>query len=111
MRNYTILKMKAIILLTIIFSIQSCGIFIPQKQSWEFIQSVGGIKIDSIIQKGDTYLMYSNINVSGTDSITAKPQKLNSGISCSKIYATIDNSTSKIFLQVGIRASGFGCSY
>jgi len=104
-------KILIIIILVSSWILQSCGILIPQKKSWDFIQSVGGIKIDSISRHQNKYLLYTNVNVSGLDSITVKPQHLNSALSCSKIYIKVNESKAEIYIVVGVGLSGIGYSY
>jgi hypothetical protein len=98
-----------LLILLIFFS--SCGIIIPNKRSWSFIQNTGGIKVDSIIRIQSNYTCYVNVNVSGLDSITIRPKTLNSGLACSKIYLKIDEKYAKILVSVGTKLSGIGYSY
>jgi hypothetical protein len=68
------------------------------KRSWNFIQQVGGIKIEKPLWTEDGLYLPIICNVSGLDSITTRPTTLNSGLICAdskvsvvgnKIYITI----------------------
>lgn len=103
--------MLIVYVLSFVLILPSCGILVPQKKSWDFVQSVGGIKIDSIVKCQNRFLLYSNVNVSGLDSITVKPKHLNSALACSKIYIKVDEFESRIYIGIGVSISGIGYSY
>lgn len=73
---------------------------------WNFIQNVGGIKIEKPIETEDGYYLPIICNVSGWDSITVKPKGANSALFCLKTKVKIEDN--KIYLTVVTGISIFG---
>jgi hypothetical protein len=92
-RYITIFIALSVLILLILFNT------IARKTSdWNFIQSVGGIKIENPLLTENGFYLPVICNVSGLDSITIKPTGLNSALSCIKSKVTIDGN--KIYLKV-----------
>ena len=67
----------------------SCVSLLTSKgQSWEMIQSVGGLRVDDPVMQGDGMVFLPIVcNVSGLDTITVKPTMLNSALVVRKLTA------------------------
>ena len=76
---------QAIIFILISFSFFSCSFLLAKKRNFEFVKSVGGISIEEPILTYDGWYLPVKCNVSGTETITNIPTTVNSGIECSKI--------------------------
>jgi hypothetical protein len=72
--------------------------FTLESEDCDFIQKVGGIKIEKPFETEDGLYLPVTCNVSGTDSITNKPTQLNSALVCKKIR--VDHAGNKIYLTV-----------
>jgi hypothetical protein len=101
-KRFRILSIS-IVLLALIFSVSFS--FFQDKRDWNFIQMVGGIKIDSPLETEDGFYLPVICNVSGLDSVTIKPKTLNSALSCIKIKSKIDENTIHIIVVTGIAVS------
>jgi len=102
---------KNIIAISIIVSIVLImwlllNFFNTKSADWNFIQNVGGIKIEKPIDTDDGYYLPVICNVSGLDSITVKPKILNSSLFCLKTKVSIDEN--KIYLTIITGISIFG---
>ncbi|MDD5521602.1 MAG: hypothetical protein PHI84_12355 [Kiritimatiellae bacterium] len=83
------MKRKLIILsqLSLLICCTSCVSLITSRgQSWEMIQSVGGLRVDNPVTQTDGTIFLPVIcNVSGLDTVTVKPTMLNSALVVRKI--------------------------
>ena len=78
--------------------------------SWEFIQKVGGIKIETPLETEEGFYLPIVCNVSGLDSVTIKPTNLNSALSCLKTNSTINGNIIHLKIVTGIAISeNFDC--
>jgi hypothetical protein len=73
--------------------------------SWEFIQSVGGLRVlDPQRQPDGTLLLPVECDVSGLRAVTVKPTAINSGIVVASTEAQV--SANRIHLRVIVCAAG-----
>ena len=56
------------------------GWLTSEPRDWQFIQSVGGIDIDPVIQKSGKPMLPVTFDVSGLSTVTCKPTTMNSGL-------------------------------
>ena len=88
------------LLIPLLMGCVSCAsLLTSQGQSWEMIQSVGGLRVDDPVTQGDgTVFLPIVCNVSGLDTITVKPTMLNSALVVRKITAKCRKD--RILIQV-----------
>jgi hypothetical protein len=77
-------------------------------ESWAFVESVGGLTVADPVQVGGYWLLPVRANVSGLESISRKPTKLNSALACSNVAATVTGAS--IFLAIVTGVAGPGAS-
>ena len=77
-------------------------------QSWEFVQSVGGISagVPTRDSSGDVSLPI-NCDVSGSSTITHKPTTMNSALAVKKVRARVKDRTITLSLFTAVYASSF----
>ena len=86
-------------------AVYSCCM-IAEPQSWSFVQTVGGIAVDSPIREDHAWVLPVRGDVSGLKTITIKPTKVNSGIACQSVRAEVEGSS--IYLTVLTTMAGVG---
>lgn len=70
--------------------------------SWDFMQAVGGIKVESNAKKkGRSIYLPITCDVSGLSAITKKPTTMNSGISVYKIKTKVENNQILVTIILG----------
>lgn len=70
--------------------------------SWDFMQAVGGIKVETKAKKKDKSIYLPiNCDVSGLSAITKKPTTMNSGISVYKIKTKVENNQILVTIIIG----------
>lgn len=76
----------------------SCGL-IAKRVSWDFLQSVGGIKIGTPYRdaRGGAHLPI-DCDISGTQAITTQPKALNSGWVVKKVRAKVKGKNIHIII-------------
>ena len=76
-----------LLLVPVLMGCASCVSLVTSRgQSWEMIQSVGGLRVDNPVTHADgTVSLPVVCNVSGLDTITVKPTMLNSALVVRKI--------------------------
>ncbi len=70
----------------------SAGI-LPERQTWQFMQSVGGISIGEPYRDGATSYLPVSCDVSGQTKITAQPTTLNSSLATADVDVVISAGT------------------
>jgi len=63
---------------------------LADSESWSFVQSVGGLAIDTPTHGTHGWVLPVRANVSGLETITAKPTTLNSALICESTNAAIE---------------------
>jgi hypothetical protein len=91
----------------IALALSACSSFAEPK-AWLFVQSVGGIEIGTPLQKETGWILPVRSDVSGLQTIAVKPTALNSGLSCQRTEATIEDNA--IFLTIFTGVAGGGRS-
>jgi hypothetical protein len=102
----------------------SCASFLTSRgQSWEMLQSVGGLRVDDPVPQADgTTFLPVICNVSGLETITVKPTRLNSALVVRKVSAkcrgnriqiqvvtcVVDNNHTSVSKGVGLGARKYG---
>ncbi len=76
---------------------------VSEPRNWSFVQSVGGIEVESPIQVQGAWVLPVRGDVSGLQAITVKPAGLNSGIAC-YTQATVEGAS--IFITVSTSVAG-----
>lgn len=102
-RTYKIGMGIALFVSTLLF--MSFGIGFNKAVDWEFIQSIGGIKIETPLETENGYYLPVICNVSGTDSITITPTVINSALSCIKIKSKIAENNIHLEVITGVSIS------
>ena len=59
-------------------------------ESWEFVQSVGGIAVGMPSHGTNGWVLPVRANVSGVEAITANPTTLNSALICEETLAAVE---------------------
>ncbi|MFC0878959.1 hypothetical protein ACE01N_20360 [Saccharicrinis sp. FJH2] len=101
MRKKWIIIISAITLLSLTLIIFFININ-RKTADWDFIQKVGGIKIETPLETEDGYYLPVLCNVSGLDSITVKPTTLNSALSCIKTKVTTNKNHIHLKIVTGV---------
>ncbi|MEI7901096.1 MAG: hypothetical protein WCK89_12660 [bacterium] len=85
-RNLTIVFLSVLLM-----GCASCvSLLTSSRQSWEMVQSVGGLRVDDPVTHADgTVFLPVMCNVSGLDTITVKPTMINSALVVRKIGTRI----------------------
>ena len=93
-------RLTIIILVPLLAGCLSCvSILTSHGQSWEMIQSVGGLRVENPVKQIDGTIFLPVIcNVSGLDTITVKPTVLSSALVVKKIAAKCRKD--RILIQV-----------
>ncbi len=65
--------------------LSSCSVLGTNKATWNFIQSVGGIKTGTPLYTYDGWYLPIQCDVSGLHEITTQPTNMNSALECAKI--------------------------
>ena len=93
-------RLTIIILVSLLAGCLSCvSILTSHGQSWEMIQSVGGLRVENPVKQIDGTIFLPVIcNVSGLDTITVKPTAINSALVVRKI--AVKQRKEKIQIQV-----------
>jgi len=80
-------------------------------QSWEFMVSVGGIKVDEPIRKSDgTAYLPVRCDVSGLTTITNKPTMINSALVVTGIDKKIEDKQILISVNTGLASKNSTCA-
>lgn len=87
-----------LLFLTLVGLWVSFVVLTKSSRDWNFIQTVGGIKIEDPLETEDGFYLPIICNVSGEDSITLKPTGINSALFCLKTKTKIEGN--KIYLTV-----------
>jgi hypothetical protein len=101
MRKKFIIVLGVLTLLVLIL-IVSFVTLTRETENWDFIQKVGGIKIETPLETEDGFYLPVVCNVSGLDSVTIKPTTLNSALSCLKIKSTINGNAVHLKVVAGL---------
>jgi hypothetical protein len=94
-------KIGAILLLTpMLMGCSSCvSLLTSRAQSWEMIQSVGGLRVDDPVRQPDGHVFLPVVcDVSGLVAITVKPTMMNSALVVRKV--AVRRRAERIQLQV-----------
>ncbi len=101
------MRKLGLILFLLIISITACKDVTTKLQNWDFIQSVGGMKLGTPLKTQDGWYLPIICDVSGTTKITVKPQTLNSALKCLKLHAERDEKKIYITISTGVGDSNF----
>mgnify|MGYP001557219656 CR=1 FL=1 len=93
-------KYIAVILLFASFSSHSS--ILGEGKDWDFIQSVGGIKVSNPTNKNGKWLLPVLCDVSGLSTITHKPKMMNSAIVISKTKTKVIGNIIYITIETGL---------
>lgn len=77
-----------------------------RSESWQFVQSVGGIAIDAPKKELAGWVIPVRADVSGLSTITVKPTLLNSALICVRTEAAIEGQAIYITVVTGLVRSG-----
>ena len=81
----------------------SASVVASRAQDWGMVQSVGGLRVDDPIKHEDeTTFLPVICNVSGLETITVKPQTLNSALVVRKIAAKVKANAIRIQIITGV---------
>ncbi len=58
---------------------------LPERQSWDFMQSVGGISVGDPFREDGTWFLPVSCDVSGTRKVTVEPTRLNSALAAADV--------------------------
>lgn len=61
-----------------------------EEQTWDFIESVGGLSFDKPIKSAQGWVLPVKVDVSGTQKITTNPTAMNSALACKNIASSVD---------------------
>ncbi|HEY1772650.1 MAG TPA: hypothetical protein VGH91_05600 [Gammaproteobacteria bacterium] len=85
------------------------GSLLGQRQTWEFMQRVGGITIGTPVRKnpasslsGPSWSLPVNCDVSGFTKFTVKPTLLNSGLAWADTKVEIEDGQIYITIETGV---------
>ena len=68
----------------------SAGMITSRAQNWSMIQSVGGLRVGNPVKRDDgTIFLPIVCNVSGLETITTKPQAMNSSLVVRRIWVKV----------------------
>jgi len=76
------------------------------EQRWDFVQSVGGLKLEAPSKAAGVWLLPLVVDVSGLKAVTRKPSSLNSGIACEKSSAVVEGANIYVSIVTGIAGPG-----
>jgi hypothetical protein len=96
------MRLFAIFLLTILLPLQAFA----RSEGWQFVQSVGGIAIDTPTKDLSGWAIPVRADVSGLSTITVKPTLLNSALACVHIVAAVEGQAIYITVVTGLVRSG-----
>ena len=99
--------LAAIILLlsaTIVFS-GPIGLFTQKAQDWQFIQSVGGMKVSV-----EDHSLNIECDVSGVKQVTVRPSMINSALGVRKVKHTRDGDTIYLTIVTSVIEKGISTS-
>ncbi|MBC3872067.1 hypothetical protein [Undibacterium flavidum] len=94
---------KVISALLLGISCMACSLF-EQPVTWEFIQSVGGIALDTPVRAGTFWSLPIQLDISGLTKVTVEPNTLNSGLACQRVSAVVDGQV--IYLTIFVASAG-----
>jgi len=67
-------------------------------ENWTFVQSVGGLTVKDPVRAKQGWVLPIHANVSGLETIAAKPTALNSALVCERTSSTIEGR--RIFITI-----------
>ena len=73
---------------------------------WQSIQAVGGIAFESAEQRPSGWFLPVRVDLSGTDTVTHEPLRLNSSLVCERTSAVIEGIN--IYLSISARPAHSG---
>ncbi len=94
-RLMLILSIVAIVIVAIWISFNALT---NESRDWNFIQSIGGIRIEKPLETENGFYLPIICNVSGQDSVTIKPEGPNSALFCLRTKTTVEEN--KIYVTV-----------
>jgi hypothetical protein len=86
----TLEPMKRIALFLLIASLPVS--VLAGSESWSFVQSVGGLAVETPSHDTHGWVLPVRVDVSGLKAVTAKPTTLNSALICERTNAAIEGS-------------------
>ena len=83
-----------------------CLAFVPfsvfaQEQDWNFVQALGGIKVDSPTRTQGGWILPVHVDVSGLKAITHTPSRLNSMLACIETRVTVEKRSIHVAIVTG----------
>lgn len=92
-------NLSSLFILTIFLN--SCSVFFGQERDWQFITSVGGIKIDDPYPTKEGWFLPIQCDVSGLSKITNEPTTMNSALKCVRVKFLQKDSSVFIAIYTG----------
>ena len=98
---------KLIATLSVVFTLSGIttaglpGSLTQKHVDWNFVQAVGGMKIELVEKRLDVFC-----NVSGTETITVKPTQVNSGIGVRKVKCSRVGDEIRLSVITGVFENG-----
>ncbi len=86
--------------------IGGCGIVVPKKMPWSFVESVGGMAVDAPRVEGETLILPVRADVSGLSTITMKPTTMNSALLCPATYAKVKGHDILVAITTDVAGRG-----
>lgn len=76
----------------------------PERQTWAFMQTVGGISIGDPYQNDDRWFLPVLCDISGLKTITIKPVFLNSALAAAETVVTVEGNAISVTVTTSLRS-------
>jgi hypothetical protein len=96
------MRLLAISLFSVLLPLQA----VARSEGWPFVESVGGIAIDSPKKELAGWVLPVRADVSGLSTITVRPTLLNSALACLRTNAAVEDQVIYIAIVTGLVRSG-----
>ncbi len=77
-----------------------------QEQPWAFVQAAGGMRVGQPIKRANGWVMPVSADVSGLNTITMQPSRVNIALACPETKAQIEGQSIYITLVSGAKGPG-----
>lgn len=78
-----------------------------EARDWAFVQSAGGIALGELVSKEGNWSLAVRANVSGLETITVKPQRINSALICERTDAVVQPGEIHLTIHSGLLRDGY----
>jgi hypothetical protein len=95
------LRLTFFLFFILVIFLNSCTVYNGHKCDWDFITSVGGLKIDDPYLTKEGWFLPIQCDVSGLTKITNEPTTMNSALKCIRIEYSKRDSAVFIAIYVG----------